>query len=35
MVVSVTVWAGNRMFADGEALLLVLLVHVRLLALLA
>ena len=35
VVGSVAVWAGNGMFADGEAFLSVLLVHVGLLALLA
>ena len=35
MVVSVTVWASNGVLADSEALLTVLLVHVRLLALFA
>ena len=35
MVVSVTVWASNGVLADSEALLTVLLVHVRLLTLFA
>ena len=35
MVVSVTIWAGDRVLTDSEALLSVLLVHVGFLALLA